>query len=68
MTRDQIAHGLTLLVQRLANDGTIDMVPDGFLPHEWAYIKGLASGEILRLRDRVPRGTFPPTVGVSETE
>jgi len=68
MTREQIAAGLTVIVQVLSqNEG--DDVPDGWEPNEWAFIKGIASGEILRLRDRlVPRGTTPPSVGVSETE
>ncbi len=50
MTREQIAEGLSLLVMQLANDAD---VPDGWQPHEWAYVKGIASGEILRLRDRL---------------
>ncbi len=55
MTRDQIAAGLSLLVLHLANDQ--DFVPPGWTPHEWAYLKGLASGRILELRDRLSRGT-----------
>jgi hypothetical protein len=50
MTRDQILEGLSILVLQLANDAD---VPDGWQPHEWAYVKGIASGEILRLRDRL---------------
>jgi len=58
MTRDQIAEGLSILVLRLANSHDVEIPPEGWQPHEWAYLKGLASGEILRLRDRlVPRGT-----------
>lgn len=51
MTRAQIIEGLSVLVLHLANDR--DNVPEGFAPHEWAYIKGIASGELLRLRDRL---------------
>ena len=51
MTREQIALALEALVMRLANEETEP--PKGFLPHEWAYVKGIASGEILRLRDRL---------------
>lgn len=55
MTRDRIAEGLDVLAMRLsANEGTIiDQRPGGWEPHEWAYVKGVASGEILRLRDRL---------------
>jgi hypothetical protein len=59
MTRDQIARGLSMLAMRLANE---DPVPDGFMPAEWAYIKGVASGEILRLRDRLGVATSSPAV------
>lgn len=51
MTLQQIAVGLSLLLSELANSS--DQAPPGFAPHEWAYIKGVASGEILRLRDRL---------------
>ena len=65
MTRDQIAAGLELLVLQLANNDL--HLPHGWQPHEWAYIKGIGSGEILRLRDRlVPRGTSE-TSRMSET-
>jgi hypothetical protein len=58
MTLEQIAEGLSLLVMRLAN-APITERPDGWAPHDWAYVKGVASGEILRLRDRlVPRDTL----------
>ena len=50
MTREQIAAGLELLALQLANDPA---VPDGWTAHEWAYVKGIASGEMLRLRDRL---------------
>lgn len=50
MTRDQIALGLSLLAMQLANDAE---VPPGWTPHEWAYVKGVAAGEMLRLRDRL---------------
>ena len=50
MTRQQIADGLECLAEQLANDRH---VPEGWESHEWAYVKGVASGEILRLRDRL---------------
>jgi len=50
MTRERIAEGLMLLVMGLANPGTLPEPPDGWQPHEWAYVKGIASNEILRLR------------------
>lgn len=54
MTRERIAEGLSLLVLHLANGHA--ETPPNWEPHEWAYLKGLASGELLRLRDRiVPR-------------
>lgn len=55
MRLEQIIDGLDLLVLQLANDAD---VPDGWEPHEWAYVKGIASGGILRLRDRL-RETAP---------
>jgi len=50
MTRDQIAAGLEQLALQLANARD---VPVGWEPHEWAYVKGIASGAIMRLRDRL---------------
>jgi hypothetical protein len=50
MTREQIIEGLTQLIVRLAIPADI---PPSYHPEEWAYIKGLASAEILRLRDRL---------------
>lgn len=64
MTREQIAEGLSVLALQLANDVHL---PGGWTPHEWAYLKGLASGELLRLRDRlvtVERGTSPPSINL----
>lgn len=52
VTRAQIADGLSVLVLRLAN-GNADTTPDGWQPHEWAYVKGIAAGELIRLRDRL---------------
>jgi hypothetical protein len=59
VTRECIAEGLELIMLLLANGGGVVAEPPyGWDPHEWAYVKGLASGELLRLRDRlVPRGT-----------
>jgi len=56
MTRDQIAEDLMTLVVRIGNE--LPPLDDSTLPAdiraaEWAYIKGLASAEILRLRDRL---------------
>lgn len=50
MTIEQIVAGLDTLAEQLAN---IDAVPDGWEPYAWAYVRGIASGEILRLRDRL---------------
>ena len=56
MTRAEMAEGLSLLVMRLANESG-EQGPPGppnkWRPEEWAYIKGVASSEILRLRDRL---------------
>lgn len=49
MTRTRIAEGLQLLVMTLANPGTFPDPPEGWEPHEWMYVKGLASSDILRL-------------------
>ena len=69
MTRDQIADGLSLLVLQLANNDL--HLPSGWEPHEWAYVKGIASGAILQWkRSLVPRGTdtrLADTLGLSET-
>lgn len=53
MTRTQIAEGLSHIVLGLANNSDLSMPPEDLSPHEWAYIKGIASGELLRLRDRL---------------
>lgn len=54
MTREQIAQGLEMLAMQLANDAPeVQRLPHGWRPEEWAYVKGVASGEILRLRDRL---------------
>ena len=47
ITRSTIVEGLSTLILQLANDAD---VPDGWEPHEWAYVKGVASGAIIRLR------------------
>lgn len=51
MTRDRIAEGLEELVLQLANGET--SLPDGWEPHEWAYLKGLASAAIWQVRARL---------------
>lgn len=53
MTRQRIIDGLDLLIMGLANPGTLLDPPDGWEPHEWAYVKGIASGELVRLRERI---------------
>jgi hypothetical protein len=50
MTRERLAEGLELLVLQLANGDTT--LPDGWQPHEWAYLKGIASHAIWTLRAR----------------
>jgi hypothetical protein len=51
MTRERIADGLELLLLQLAN-GETTAAPDGWLPHEWIYIKGIASSAIWQVRSR----------------
>jgi hypothetical protein len=51
MTREQITEGLELLVLQLANGES--HLPKGWTPHEWAYLKGVASHAILQVRDRL---------------
>jgi hypothetical protein len=50
MTRTEIVEGLDALVLILAN-GTPP--PEGWTPQAWAYLKGIASAELHRLRDRL---------------
>lgn len=54
MTRAQIVDGLEAVALRLA---AADTPPAGYEPHEWAYVKGIASAVILRLRDNLARAT-----------
>ena len=51
MTREQIIAGLDLVIFHLANDGA--PVPDGWSPHEWSYVRGLASAELFGLVARL---------------
>jgi hypothetical protein len=51
MTRERIAEGLELLTLQLAN-GDTTVPPDGSLPHEWAYLKGIACHAIWTTRAR----------------
>jgi hypothetical protein len=53
MTRARIAEGLMLLVMGLANPGTLMDPPDGWTVGEWAFVKGQAAAEILRLHKEV---------------
>lgn len=46
MTPSRILQGLDEVVRRLAND---EAAPDGWTPDEWAYVQGIASGQILTL-------------------
>lgn len=55
MTIDRIIDGLTLLLDRLANRQDTMTPPDGWTPHEWAYVNGLASAQIMFFRDRLAR-------------
>lgn len=50
MTRERIAEGLQIVALGLAN-ATVDVVPKGWRDAEWAYVKGIAAGTILRMRD-----------------
>jgi hypothetical protein len=52
MTRDRIADGLERLTLQLANGDTI-APPEGWTPHEWAYVKGIASSAIWTVRARL---------------
>lgn len=47
MNRERILAGLSLLVMQLANGESLQ--PPDWSAHEWAYVKGLASGAILRM-------------------
>lgn len=49
MTRSRIADGLVLVVELLGHPGPLPDPPNGWDRYEWAYVKGLASGAILRL-------------------
>jgi hypothetical protein len=56
MTRQQIMDGLLLFIERL--DSTMDLpaeTADGrpWRVEEWAYVKGIVAGEVMRLRDRL---------------
>jgi len=53
MTRAEIIAGLDLLIEQLANDVSVPKaaVENGWEPHTWAYLKGIASCELLRLRN-----------------
>jgi len=53
MTRDRIADGLELLTLQLANNQDTREPPDGWQPHEWAYLKGIASHAIWTTRARL---------------
>ncbi len=50
-----MVEGLTILILGLANNAPLVHTPDGWEPHEWAYLKGLASGALSRLREHVAR-------------
>jgi len=53
MTRQQIADGLEVIALRLAKAEA--ETPAGFASHEWAYVKGIAAGAIMRVRDDLAR-------------
>ena len=56
MTLDQIADGLAELALRLADTSStlpLNVRPASLTTEEWVYIRGVASGEILRLSDRL---------------
>lgn len=55
MTRERMADGLMILVLQLGNQhaGDVMVPPPTWEPHEWAYLKGLATAELLRLRERL---------------
>jgi hypothetical protein len=50
MTRERIADGLELLCLQLGNGQTDAMPPEGWTSHEWAYVKGLATGAVMQFR------------------
>lgn len=54
MTLDHIMDGLSAVVLRLANDHD---PPAGWTPQQWAYVCGLASAQVLILRDRIASAT-----------
>lgn len=53
MNLAKILAGLQELILRLGNNVEITVPPDGWQPHEWSYVKGIACGQILRLCDRL---------------
>lgn len=57
MTREQIVADLDTLVLRIANElppiEPARVGQDDRRAAEWAYVKGIACGEIMRLRDRL---------------
>lgn len=65
MTRDKIAVGLQMLTLLLANRQPTHEPPDGWTVHEWAYVCGVASAAIMRLRDDV---AGPRSVGTGDMQ
>jgi hypothetical protein len=55
LTLQQIARGLDELALVIGNDLKVPPPATGLTEAEWAYVKGIGSGEILRLRDRLTR-------------
>jgi len=58
MTKAQILDDLERLVLRIANELPAEKAtPSPVRDAEWAYVKGIASAEIMRLVDRIKAGT-----------
>lgn len=50
ITVSRIAQGLGTLVLQIANDVP---PPDGWAPHEWMYVKGIASAAIFAAKREI---------------
>lgn len=59
MTFPTIVDALEAVVQVLANDLKVPPPATGLTEAEWAYVKGIASGEVMRLRDRLIQTARP---------
>ena len=61
MTLPTIVNALEVLALQLANDPMLGDPPpeSGLTEAEWAYVRGLAGGAVLMMRDRLLRTARP---------